>query len=389
MNSKFWIIILFFGVLLSALAQTELKIVRQTPHGLLTSLPDGKRILFVSGTPEEMGEAQGKLLSNDIANMYQRIQLVAAGYLYKQNDWFFERIEEVERRSKPFMPERFMREADAMSRGAGVPLRVGRELNLFPEMFHCSGLAVRNSATPDGKVRHVRVLDYMRDIGIQDFALLTVVMPQEGYNWLNLGYAGFIGTVTCMNAEGLTMGEMGGRGEGEWDGLPINFQMREIMEKCRTVNEAIELMQKTAQTCEYYYVISDATGDMAAIYARSGEPIEVTRPGEEHPRLPRAFADTVYVSGPERAKELAKRIEANYGQLDVATLQEIIKRPVAMKSNLQNAIFEPETLEVYWSDAGAKTLACDEKYHQVNLTELLDFHQKYRQNSVNNATRSQ
>ena len=51
-----------------------------------------------------------------------------------------------------------------------------------------------------------------------------------------------------------------------------------------------------------------------------------------------------------------------------------IKRPVAMRSNLHNAVFMPETLEMWFADAGKKTPACDEPYTKVNLKALLDFY---------------
>ena len=51
---------------------------------------------------------------------------------------------------------------------------------------------------------------------------------------------------------------------------------------------------------------------------------------------------------------------------------EIIKRPVAMKSNLHNAVFMPETLDLWFADAGKRTPACDEPYTKVNLNHILD-----------------
>ena len=82
-------------------------------------------------------------------------------------------------------------------------------------------MALRGKATKDGRVLHARVLDYMRDIKLQDAAVVTVFMPEGHNRWMSLGYAGFIGTVTAMNEKGLAIGEMGGRGEGDWDGLPM------------------------------------------------------------------------------------------------------------------------------------------------------------------------
>lgn len=373
---KYWLAGWLLAAVLTAFGAPDLKILRRADHGLLGELPGGKRVLFVAGSPAEMGEAQGSLLAPEIHGMYQRILLTAAGYLYFKDDWFFDRIAEVESRTAPFLPERFMTECDAMSRAAGIRPEAGRQINLFPEMFHCSGIAVRGKASAGGRVRQARVLDYMRDIGLQDFAVLTVCLPEGRWAWCNVGYAGFIGTVTAMNASGLAIGELGGRGEGDWDGLPMNFLMRRIMEECGTVEEALKLMKEVPHTCEYYYVLSDRTGDLAGVAAKAGEEPQILRPGEAHPLLPEAFEDVVYLSGGERFGHLRDRIKVNYGKIDTPALIEMIKRPVAMKSNLQNAIFEPETLDLSWADAGPSSLACDEPYSRINLAELVEW---YRQ----------
>ena len=76
------------------------------------------------------------------------------------------------------------------------------------------------------------------------------------------------------------------------------------------------------------------------------------------------------ISGDERAKLLSQRIQENYGRIDVPKLMEIIKRPVAMHSNLHDAIFAPETLEMWFADAGRDTPACDEPYAHVNLSRV-------------------
>lgn len=50
---------------------------------------------------------------------------------------------------------------------------------------------------------------------------------------------------------------MGGRGEGEWDGKPMAQLVREVMEKARTLEEAVEIMRTSPCTCAYNYVIAD------------------------------------------------------------------------------------------------------------------------------------
>ncbi|MEN6407754.1 MAG: C45 family autoproteolytic acyltransferase/hydrolase [Thermoguttaceae bacterium] len=346
-------------------------------HGLLAQT-QGKRILFVDGTPEQMGAAQGALLRPWVQRTLDRaVYVIGGGDTLHSGVWFFDRMADIERRTTPHIPPRFLAECDALSQAVGVSRRDGRYGNLFPERFHCSGVALRGKATVGGQVLHARVLDYLRDVDLQTAAVVQVFMPEGRHAWISHGYAGFIGSVTAMNERGLAMGEMGGRGEGRWDGLPMSLLIRDVMERAATVDEAVRLIRQTPRTCEYYYVLSDRTGAMCGLEC-TPEKVNVLEPGQQEPRLPHVPEDTVLISGEDRAAALARRIEDHYGQIDAARLIEIIKRPVAMESNLHDAIFAPETLELWVSDAGKQTAACDEPYAHLNLGDLLRFYAEQR-----------
>jgi isopenicillin-N N-acyltransferase like protein len=322
-------------------------------HGLLCR-SQGKTFLLVAGTPEQMGTAHGALLADQAQALVDRaVYAIGGADSVRSGRWFFDRMLEIARHTRPHIPPRFWDECDALARAAGVSIREARCANLFPELFHCSGVAVRGKATVDGRVLHARVLDYMRDVHLQAGATVTVFMP-AGYNtWMSLGYAGFIGTVTAMNEKGLAVGEMGGRGQGDWDGMPMSLLLRDVMERAGNVEEALKIIQTTPRTCEYYYVLSDRGRNMAALACTPKE-VTVLRPGQQYPLLPHVPEDTVFISGPDRAKVLAQRIDESYGKIDPRRMMEIIKRPVAMASNLHDAIFSPETLEMWFADAGKK-----------------------------------
>jgi hypothetical protein len=341
-------------------------------HGLLCRL-QGQTILLLEGTPEEMGTAHGRLLGAQAKQLTERVLYMVGGLDTLQgNHWFLDRMAQIERRTQPFVPRRFVEECDATARAAGIARRDARYANLFPERFHCSGVAVAGKASRDGRVYHARVLDYMRDINLQGMAAVVVFMPQDFNKWMSLSYAGFIGTVTAMNEHGLAVGEMGGRGEGDWDGMPMSYLLRDVMERASTVEEALEIVRTTPRTCEYYYVFSDRSANMAGVRCTPDQML-VLRPGEQHSLLPRVPDDTVMFSAGTRAEELSRRLQENYGQIDVPSMIEIIKRPVAMSSNLHNAIFAPQSLEMWFANAGKHTPACDEPYTRCNLATLIDF----------------
>jgi isopenicillin-N N-acyltransferase like protein len=353
----------------------KLDVVARDPggHGLLCE-SQGKTILIVSGTPQQMGTAHGTLLKQQVRNLVDRVVYMVGGIESIQSGkWFLDTMEEIQRRTLPHVPGRFFVECDALSDAAGIDRRDGRYANLFPERFHCSGVAVRGKASLDGQVIHARVLDYMRDINLQSYAAVVVFIPEGHHAWMSLGYAGFVGSVTAMNERGLAIGEMGGGGEGDWDGMPMSFLVRDVMERASTVEEGLEILKNTPRTCQYYYVLSDKSGNIAGVKCDARE-ITVLRPGRQHPELPLISEDTVLISAGDRAKTLSQRLQDNHGKIDVPAMIEMIKRPVAMNSNLHDAIFTPQTLDMWFADAGKWTPACDEPYAHCNLAELIRFY---------------
>ncbi len=332
----------------------------------------GTLVLHLQGTPEEMGWQHGKLLAPKIRDVAERIVYgVGVGSSFDKGRWFFGEIEDAYKRLSSFIDDDSKREAVALAKGAGMDPNELRLANVFPELFHCSGFAVYGKATVGGALYHGRVLDYMRGVGLEPNAVVIVNQPTGKNAWVNISYAGFIGSVTAMNEKKIAIGEMGGRGEGNWDGKPMAHLLREIMEKANTLDEAVEIMRKGPRTCEYYYVISDAKTKQAVGIAATPTEFTVVKAGEANERLPRPFADCVLLSADKRYNALCDKVQAQYGKIDAPAAIELMKRPVAMKSNLHAVLFAPDTLDFWVANASAKNPACDNPFTHYNLTELL------------------
>jgi isopenicillin-N N-acyltransferase-like protein len=313
-------------------------------------------------------------------------------------------------RLKPHIPERYFDEMRGLAEGSEMEFDDILTGNLFPEAFHCSGIALMGKATKDGSLYHVRILDYMTEVGLQDSAVVTMYEPDDHHAWINIGYAGFIGSITGMNEHQITIGEMGGGGQGHWDGMPMSFLIRYTLEEATNLKDALRIYRDTPRTCEYYYVISDAKiPDARGVYTTPKQ-IQFVKPGENYgmfdvplpPKgdsggnrtmlkgfdivespvqiaitnekgktigfLNRQPEGAVIVSGDDRFKAFAERLQTHYGDVDGSLLQEMIKRPVSMKSNLHNAIFHPSTLEVWVANAGPDAEpACNQPYYRYKL----------------------
>jgi hypothetical protein len=285
--------------------------------------------------------------------------------------WFKHDLAAAYERLAPHIPEDHKRETRALALSLGMDQRLVETLNVFPELFHCSGFAVFGDATAGGKLYHGRVLDYMTTIGLQDSATTFVVMVDGKIPFANVGYAGFIGSVSGMNDKAISLGEMGGRGEGKWDGAPMATLMRRALEECSTLDDVMSLWKTSPRTCEYYYVFADGKSNQAVGVAATPESIQFVRPGESHPLLGDGIKDAVVLSAGERLTRLRDRVKEKYGAIDAEAGQWLMCRPVAMESNLHNVLFVPADGVLYVANADHKHPAAERPYAKLDLKELL------------------
>ena len=334
---------------------------------------DGNRVLVAKGTHREIGEAHGALLKPEVRKMVDAtLYTICWVYTMERKRWFIDDLRGAYQRLEPFIPQNYQEEMAGLAETSGISLEEIRLTNVFPALFHCSGFALWGKATVGGKLYHGRILDYITGLGLQYHAVVYILNPEGSNGFANIGYGGFIGSVSGMNDQQVAIGEMGGRGEGDWDGMSMAFLVREGLEKANTLDDALTIFRDTPRTCEYFYVISDGKIPDARGLATSPSRFEIVEPNKAHPLLPHAIEDAVLMSAGDRYENLAKRVKENYGKIDEQKAIRLMDRPVAMKSDLHNVLFIPESLEFWVANAGANTPACNETYYHYNLKELLE-----------------
>jgi hypothetical protein len=357
-------------------AQAGTETVARCGQGFL-ELVDGYPVLHVKGTPYEMGYQQGTLLKEHIRQSVhyllevkgQEGKVEVLGHeLLKPRDVVRFIIE----RQRKFVRPELLEELDGVADGSGLSREDARIANFIPELFHCSGFAVMNKATKNGTLYHGRVLDYAIDWQLQDHAVLVVAEPVGGIPFVNVTYAGFIGSVTGMNVQGISIGEMGGRGLGHWDGVPMAFLVREVLERAKTLDEAIAIFRDQPRTCQYFYVVADGKTNQALGMEASWNKFELVKPGQANERLPHAVPDAVLMSAGNRYEELVRRVKADWGKLDADSARKLMDCPVAMKSNLHDVLFAPASTRLWVANATKdKKPAAMQPYHAFQLSELL------------------
>ncbi len=338
-------------------------------------LVDGYPVLHLKGTPYEMGYQHGALYKDHIRENMDNLlvkrgdQTVPVGILKIKPRAVIDLITAVQQK---FVPQKFYDELRGLAAGAELKYADAVAGNFIPELFHCSGFAIMNSATKDGTLYHGRVLDYAIDWELQDHAVVIVAEPDGGIPFVNVTYAGFIGSVTGMNAKSVSIGEMGGRGLGHWAGVPMALLVRDVLERGNDLDEAISIFRDSPRTCQYFYVVADGKTNRAVGMEASWDKFQLVKPGEANPLLPTPVPDAVLMSAGDRYKELVRRAQAGHGAFDADSARRLMDCPVAMKSNLHDVLFAPRSTKFWIANASHdKQPAANQKYYAFQLTELL------------------
>lgn len=353
------------------------------------------RVIYLNGTPYERGYQQGVLLRQEIQDNLK--------YFYKRavdKFYFPEFFDEAFERARPFIPQEYLDEMHGLAHGSRLPISMIHHIHILPEIGEwggkkqikniikqmmdgelatsCSNISVAQSATPDGKMYTVRILDWgLHKISkLHQYPLISVNKPDKGNSYVNIGWVGFIGAISGMNDKGITLGEMGyGNPEGETlRGKPMPFLLRDVMTYASNLTDVQRIISTSPGTNSFVFLMSDGKNGQAELYVRDRFRFLVFPRGQdvnsEDKREFPAIKDTVY--GGHYSDKLNQSLTEKHGQITPELLMREIVPYVAMKSNFQNVIYEPASLQFWVSNAmSSKDRAAEQPYTFFDFKEAL------------------
>ena len=367
---------------------------------------DGLPIVYLEGSPYELGRQHGELLRPLVQQSVQEILGYFRDYLKLSVvgrwvvNWWLDRPWSL---AIPSIPSDYLEELRGLADGSGVPLQELWRLHAIPDRtYACSSFAAWDRATIDGALIHTRNLDWNIRAGIQRYAAIFVVRPVGKQPFVNVGWAGFIGVLTGVSAQQMSIAQVGAETvDTSPRGVPMIFLMRRVLEEATTIEEAAALVRQAHRTVGVNYVIADAkvkravaiettTRDVAVFEANDAREHRV---GYAQPMVDVVLRSDTAVDPRIRGRQLASKgdparpgaelpsgsayevryrgqaeaIAAHYGKLDAETAI-TIARSVAPPSNVQSVVFAWPHLWV--ANAQGEIPAAKTTYHRLDLPQL-------------------
>jgi predicted choloylglycine hydrolase len=344
-----------------------------TEHNLSERVGTAKIIL--AGSPRDIGMAHGAALSVEISEIID-------SFLRPSAQVFETPYDEIRRRIKGFeqhIDPEYIEEMQTIASAARVDYEDILAINTFfdtdsimtYQSTTCINLVAFGPATESGRLIHGRNLDFPSTQACQNGARVFEYHPRTGNSFLAAGWAGMAGVFTAINSAGLTVTEVGAWDRDvSWEGTPLVFLLRKIMQYADTIEDAFEIVRMTPKTAGFNLTLTDyrvpeaiaiEISAKAAARRRSRKSLLVVSDNRMAASMPSdGLAPPSAVSRYIRMYDLA---EQHYGRIDVATMRNILAdrfdlllrrqtltyNSICNSGTLQSVVFEPDELAMWVS----------------------------------------
>ena len=236
-------------------------------------------LLFLEGTPYEMGLQHGELMAEELAE--------AVDWLESDPDYsaFLELadlaglIEDALERSYPDVLDECRGIVDGAAAAGVVDLSIDMCIGLaYADVMlefiegnlptGCTQLAAAGAATPEGSLVHGRNMDNSWMSYVIEHPTIIVRRPAEGIPYLEVGFPGSVSPHSGMNAEGIAVASNQNQALDDFGRAGrSHIQMsRQILQSCASLEEAAAFLEAQDHASAESLMISDGQARNAAVF---------------------------------------------------------------------------------------------------------------------------
>ncbi len=252
-------------------------------NNFLTKNKYGQWELYIEGNPLERGLAAGALTDSLMANQEHYFFREIENFIPSENKqkWIIKFLKFYNRNLYKHVPKEYKTEIYGLSRYlpdtydfvAPPYIRnlylhaatdIGHALLDLAMIQECSSAALWGNQTEDGKLLVGRNLDFFVGDDFSKEKMLIFVNPDKGIPFVSYAWPGMLGVVSGMNKTGLTITMNAGESKIPWSAKkPITIVAREILQYASTIEEAVEIAEKSEVFVSEALLVSSAKDNKA------------------------------------------------------------------------------------------------------------------------------
>jgi hypothetical protein len=322
-------------------------------------------IVELSGAPAEIGSEHGTRLAGPIKVLSDAyIDALLGNEAVRAVATF------AARGFEPYLLPEHLEELKALAEAARIDFDTALLGQCFLDLGAsegCSTVTLPASASPDHVARFGRNLDFF-NLGMADkYNTVFIYHPQGRYAFCAIGWPGQIGVLSGMNQWGLALANM----EVPRDirlptAMPYVLLYRMVLERCKTVKEAIDLLKHTPRQSANNLMLMDSSGARAVAEISPGG-VVVRRANDSTALISTNTqrgqdADTPGIC--DRYDFLHDSSKKEFGRIGVGQLEAMLTGAQQRNFTLQSMIFEPSTLTLYLATG---LNAADHPFYRLDL----------------------
>jgi isopenicillin-N N-acyltransferase like protein len=334
-------------------------------------------VLYLQGTPAEMGRQQAVLVTADVRPLLSIPRQLLADHGVGVA-WPL--IVQGARQMFSAAPPRYREELEAACKVAGFTdddlgtLYVANAMVELRRIGGCSGLVVMPIRSASGEILFGRNLDFPNVSSMGRLGLVSVYRPAGKHALVAVGFPGLVGVISGMNEKGLCLATFDSYAAKDKSvmfnplGVPFALLNRQVLEECATVEEARKLLASSKRTTMMSLMICDRKE--AAVFELTPKTVAIRKPETEVLICTNHFL-TPELSVKRDCWRYAKLEEyrRNHAKLAREQLAEALHAVNQGDLTLQTMIFEPQAMRMHVSLGSPPSSA--HPLQELDLTKLL------------------
>ena len=312
------------------------------------SLKKGIPILHLFGSPEELGQAHGQILSAQIANLKKRYMqpLFSQGYVENL-------LRGLSGGMEKFLSRQSHQELHGLAQGAGLSFHDVLMFHTFldiSKLTRCSTF-VLTPAIAQGRLIFGRNLDFPTLNVAHLYSLIIVYHPDEGNTFLSVTWPGVAGVLSGMNEAGLALAAMEVyQEETSLEGEPYVLLFRRILETCSNISQATSTVENSSRTTANNLMLVDKSGEACVLEITARE-VCLRKPRDGRVIATNHFRCRNLCQEVDswRYDTMARMIDSRRGTIDLNWAKQILHTVNQGEITMQSMIFLPQEGEVHLS----------------------------------------